>query len=218
MKGTIKTLIFIASMFIFLGLFVFIGRAVMHLPPYYTTIGGLSAFLLALMVQGLLKHLYIVPRMKKSGIILSLPVRTIRFKDRVTAAVLPFFAVFSSWFYAKPTSEQLMPSILVFIGFLVLLEILLRLGEATMKLHFTTSGVAISGYDFRPEYTLPFTADNLPGIYEYDRLVNFVATEDSVLLTQYFDSNRIIVKTNEDNLRKIVGLLMSRNVMPEKEN
>jgi len=217
MKGTIKSLIFIASMFIFLGLFVFFGRAFSHLPTYYLIAGGLVSFLLSLGVQGLLKQLYIVPRMKKHGVLMSFPVKSIGLKDRVTAAVLPFFAIFSSWFYTKPSSDMILPTVVLFVGFMILLELLLKLGEFTMRIHFTTSGVAVSGYDFRPEYTLPFPADNLPGIYEYDRIVNFIANEDTIVLTQYFDSNRLIIKADEDTMRKIVGLLMSKNILPEKQ-
>lgn len=216
MKSTIKTLIFITSMFIFLGLFVILGRFMISLPVYYTTAAGLFAFLLALGIQGLLKNIYMVPRVKKHGIIMSYPVKSIALKDRVTAVILPFFAVFSTWFYSKPDGETIYPSIIAFLVFLMLMEILLKIGETTMRMHFTAEGVGITGYDFRPEYTLPFTANNLPGLYEYDRIVNFVIKDDSIILTQYFDSNKLILKVDEEAMRKIVGLLMSRNILPEK--
>ena len=216
MKSTIKTLIFIASMFIFLGLFVILGRFMIGLPVYYTTAAGLFAFLIALGIQGLLKNIYMVPRIKKHGIIMSFPVKSIALKDRVTAIVLPFFAVFSTWFYSKPDSETIYPSIIAFLVFLMLMELILKIGETTMLMSFTSEGVGVTGYDFRPEYTLPFTANNLPGFYEYDRIVNFVIKEDSIILTQYYDSNKLMLQADEESMRKIVGLLMSRNILPEK--
>lgn len=218
MKNTIKSLIFIASMFIFLGLFVAFGRFVLQLPAYYTTGGGLLAYLIALGVQGILKNTYIVPRVRSHGVLMSVKVQTIKLKDRVTASVLPFFAIFSSWFYTKPTIDNLLPTLILFGIFLLCLEILLRFGESTMRMHFTSKGVAISGYDFRPEMTLPFAADNLPGIYEYDQIAHFSATEDQIRLTQFFDSNNLIVPGDEELLRKIVGLLLSRNILPEKNH
>ena len=216
MKNTIKTLIFIASLFIFLGIFVGIGRLIIDLPSYYTTAAGLASFILALGVQGLLKHIYIIPRIKSHVVLMSFPVKTIMLKDRLTAAIIPFFAVFSSWFYARPASETIISSITVFVIFLILLEMLLKFGESTMQIYFTTIGVGVSGYDFRPEFTLPFTVNNLPGIYEYDRIVHFTSKEDTIVLAQYFDSNRLIVKASEEDLKKIVGLLIGKKILPEK--
>lgn len=216
MKNTIKTLIFIASLFIFLGLFVGIGRLIIDLPSYYTTTAGLASFLLALGVQGLLKHTYIIPRIKSHLVLMSFPVKTISLKDRITAAIIPFFAVFSSWFYNKPASETVFPIILVFVVFLILLELLLKFGESTMQIYFTAKGVGVSGYDFRPEFTLPFTANNLPGIYEYDRIVHFTSKEDTIVLAQYFDSNKLIVKATEEDIKRIVGLLISKKILPER--
>lgn len=215
MKNTIRTLIFLVSFFVFFGLFRFVGIGILNVPANYTLVLGLTCYVMALCTQALLKHIFIISRLKKQTIAFSLPVKAFTMRDRLNLHALPLMGSVIPWIYIRPTINEAIFTLFVLAIYMAVIEVVQKFGESTLKIHFAKDGIAITGYDFRPDFTIPFQTNNMPSYYDYSRLTGFLADEKSISVFQRIDMNNVIIEASEKELARIAALLLSKEVVPE---
>ncbi len=215
MKNTIRTLIFLTSFFAFFAIFKFVGLDLLNVPEKYIIIAGLVSYIVAVGVQALLRNIYIITRLKKQAILFSLPVKAFSMRDRLNMHTLPLIVTVLPWIYKRPALGDALFTIVILAIYIAFAEVIQRFGEKTLKINFFSKGIAISGYDFRPDFNLPFQTENAPGYYDFSRIIYFKADENNISITQRLDFSQINVEASEENLARIAAILIEKGVVPE---
>ena len=225
MTNTMKTLIFIASMFVFIGIYTLISTVITAFAatiPAFALFALYAAFLViayiaALYSQALIKYKYTEKKLKSAEIALKLPLSPFKFNERLVAYVLPALAVFVPMFSGNPMSPGSIISVASLIILIIIVELLFYLNSKRMHVYITNKGIAIMGTDIRFELGLPLNYTNLSGFYPYERIDNFLAFPDRVIIYQLFDYNVVTIMCSAEESTIIKGLMM-KNHVEEKKN
>lgn len=220
MKNTMRTIIFIVSLFTFLFFFILINTLIPQQTIYdYPNSAMLvyllyiAGFIVALYSQAIMKYLYTRIHMKGLNIIKVFPAKSFAIRDRLILLILPIIAVILPMVRkGEVTSESLWS--LAFLALII--ELLFFINSRTLKTYATDKGFAINGIDFRLELTIPFSYENAVGWYPFERIANYLAFGNKVLLYPTYDMGVITLECSEEEVKQIKGLLISNRV-PERK-
>jgi hypothetical protein len=222
MSNTMKTIIFIVSLFVFLSFFMLINTII---PPgiilespnaaLLVAILYMTGYIVALYTQALIKYLYTKNLMKNMNIIKVLPAKSFSMRDRLVIFMLPILAVFLPMVRKmEVTAESLWPLAYLAV-FAIIIELLFLINSRTIKAYVSDKGFAINGIDFRLELSIPFSYTNAVGYYPFERILSYLAFDNKILLYPSYDMGAIELECSEEEFRQIKGLLISKKV-PEK--
>ncbi len=222
MSNTMKTIIFIVSLFTFLLFFILINTMI---PPQVildspnaallAAVLYISAYITAMYSQALIKYFYTKNRMKALNIIKVLPAKSFEMRDRLIMLALPFIAVFMPMVRKREVTAESLWSIAYLAALALIIEVLFLINSRTLKAYVTDKGFAVNGVDFRLELSIPFSYTNAVGWYPFERIENYLALSNKVLLYQTYDMGVITLECSEDEVKQIKGLLVSKKI-PER--
>lgn len=222
MNNTIRTITFIISLFIFLLFFIFINiiippQVILDSPnaTFISALLYISAYIIALYSQALVKYLYTRNHMKGLNIIKVLPAKSFEMRDRLILLVLPIIAVILPMVRKREVTTESLWSLAFLAALAFIIEMLFLLNSRTLKAYVTNKGFAINGIDFRLELSIPFSYSNAVGYYPFERIENYLAFGNKVLLYPTYDMGVITLECGEEEVRQIKGLLVS-NKVPER--
>lgn len=224
MTNTVKSLVFIVSLFIFLGLYVlavdvinlFAGSMTGLTALILTAASLMAAYIIMLYSQALVKRWYIKRQLQDANIILKLAMPPFRFKERLITYIFPVLAVFIPLFRGNALSASSIISVVCLIILIIIVEILFYLNSKTMHAYITNKGIAIMGFDTRFELSFPLNYSNVSGFYSFERLDSFLAFPDRVIVYNLFDSSVMTIMCSSEESRQIKALFIANGV-PEKK-
>lgn len=222
MSNTMRTLIFIASLFFFLLFFITVNYLLptqfisgLPNPAVFTAALYILAYIGVLYSQALVKYLYTKSAMKGVNIIKSFPVKTGGMREKLILLVLPIIAVILPMVSTKKVTPEKLTAFVYIAVLAVILEILSRLNAKTLRLYATNKGFGINGIDFRLELSIPFSYTNAAGWYPFERIENYLAYGNKVFLYQTYDMGVIGFECDTEEVHQIKGLLIANGV-PER--
>ncbi|MGE5630450.1 MAG: hypothetical protein ACM3TR_05045 [Caulobacteraceae bacterium] len=222
MTNTMKTIIFIVSLFVFIFFFIFISfimspGALVNSPYAALTAGILymSGYIIALYSQALIKYLYVRNRLKTANIIKTFPVSSFSVRDRLIIMILPLLAVILPIVQKRAFTAESLKALIYVVVLALIIELLYYLNKRTLKAYVTDKGIAVNGIDFRLELSIPFSYSDAAGFYPYERIENYLALNDQIIIYQTYDFGTITIKCSGEDVRQIKGLLVSKKI-PER--
>lgn len=222
MSNTMRTIIFIVSLFTFLLFFIFINQiappgaildspnAAMLVPILY-----IAGYIVALYSQALIKYFYTRKHMKGLNVVKVLPAKSFAMRDRLIILMLPIIAVIMPMVQKREVTAEYLGSLVYLAVLAVIIEVLFFINNRTLKAYVTDKGFAINGIDFRLELSIPFSYTNAVGWYPFERIENYLAFGNKVLLYPTYDMGVITLECSEEEVRQIKGLLVSKKI-PER--
>lgn len=222
MTNTMKAIAFITSLFVFIFFFIIVNTVVpagtLLESPNAALISALlymAGFIIVLYTQALVKYLYYRKNTRAFNIMKTFSVATFEVKDRLLILLLPLLAVLLPMLGQKSITADSLRSLLYVAILALIIEILYRLNSITLKAYIGDKGVAVGGIDFRLELPLHISYNNAVGFYPYDRIENYLALSDKVIIYQTYDFSTITINCSEEDVRQIKGLLASKKI-PER--
>lgn len=222
MKNTMRTIIFIVSLFTFLFFFILINTLI---PPQtifdspnsamLVYLLYISGFIVALYSQAIMKYLYTRIHMKGLNIIKVFPAKSFAIRDRLILLILPIIAVVLPMVRKREVTSESLWSLASLAVLALCIELLFFINSRTLKTYVTDKGFAINGIDFRLELSIPFSYENAVGWYPFERIANYLAFGNKVLLYPTYDMGVITLECSEEEVKQIKGLLISNRV-PER--
>ena len=222
MSNTMKAIIFIVSLFTFLLFFILINTVI---PPqlildspnatFIAALLYISAYIIALYSQAIIKYLYTRNRMKGLNIIKVLPAKSFEIRDRLILLTLPIIAVILPMVRKREVTTENLWSLAYLAALAFIIEMLFLINSRTLKAYVTDKGFAINGIDFRLELSVPFSYSNAVGYYPFERIANYLTFNNKVLLYPTYDMGVITLECGEEEVKQIKGLLISKKV-PER--
>ncbi len=223
MSNTMKTIIFIISLFTFLLFFILINfiiptRVMEGIPNivFVRAVFYISGYITALYTQALLKHLYVKSHIKNLNIIKIFPARFFEMRDRLIMLTLPIIGVLMPMVNRRAVSAENLWSLVCLAVLAVVIEVLFLINSKTLKIYVADKGIAIDGMDFRLELSVPFSYGNAAGWYPFERIESYLALKDSILLYHTYDLGTIILECSGDEVKQIKGLLISKGVQERR--
>lgn len=222
MSNTMKTIIFIVSLFTFLLFFILINtmitpQAILDSPnvAMLAALLYISGYLTAMYAQAIMKYFYTKGCMKNLNIIKVLPAKSFEMRDRLIILTLPIIAIFLPMVRRREVTVEDLWSMAYLAAFALIIEVLFLVNSRTLKAYVTDKGIAINGVDFRLELSIPFSYTNAVGWYPFERIENYLALSNKVLIYQTYDMGVITLECSEEEAKQIKGLLVSKKV-PER--
>lgn len=222
MSNTMKTIIFVVSLFTFLFFFILVNYV---LPPqlilespnagFIKAVVYITGYIAALYTQALMKYLYTRSAMKKVKIVSILPVKTTELREKLIPLVLPVIAVVMSMVGKRKVSPENLRAIVYLAILAAIIQVLLLINSKTLKVYVTNKGFAVNGVDLRLELSISFSYTNAAGWYPFERIENYLAYEGKVFLYHTYDMGVITFECSEEETRQIKGLLIANSV-PER--
>jgi hypothetical protein len=219
MSNSMRTVIFMVSLVVFLLFFAvanFIIPPTVRLDsPYSFAVSPLLyiiGYIAALYTQAFMKQLYTANYMKGSNILKVFPVKAYGMRERLIILTLPFIAVLMPIVGSRKVTSGTFIALAAFVLLEIIIEILFYLNAKTIKAYITDRGIGIKGLDFRLELSIPFSYTNAVGWYPYERLENYTALGNKLTLYHSYDMGSIELECSEEELRQLIGLLVSKNI------
>lgn len=223
MSNTMKTVIFIVSLFTFLLFFVLINLAI---PPqliadspnasFVKAALYMAGYIIALYSQAFMKHTYVKNYMKSLNVFKVLPAKSFELRDRLLILTLPIIAVFMPMVSKRQVAAENLWSLIYLAALAIIVEVLFAINGRTQKIYVADKGIAIDGMDFRIELSVPFSYTNAAGWYPYERVESYLALNNKILLYQTFDLGVITLECSEDEVKQIKGLLVSKRIQERR--
>ncbi len=222
MTNTMKTVLFIISMFVFILFFMAssalnLSAAIVNSPyaAILTSSLYIAGYIAALLSQALGKHLYTGNRLKSTNVYLTVKASFFAWRDRIVLLLLPVLAVMLPMVRQRTVTKSALAGLLAIAVLMAVIELLLYVGSKSLRVHFTDKGIAVTGFDIRLELSVPFNYHNAVGYYPYERIESFLAFNDKVMIYQTFDFGVIQMTCDPEEVKQIKGLLVSKRI-PEK--
>lgn len=223
MSSTMKTLIFIISIFVFLAFFILINillppQALPYAPKaaVFKAMLYIAGYITAIYTQALLKYLYTKRHMRSLNILMTLPAKAFELRDRLIILTLPIIAVFMPMVSRREVTAENLRSLAYLAALALIIEALFMVNSRTIKAYVSDKGIAVNGADFRLELSVSFSYTNAVGWYPFERLGSYLALSNKVLLYPTYDMGVIELECSEEEARQIKGLLISKGV-PERK-
>lgn len=222
MSNTMKTVVFIISLFVFLIFFIAVNFL---LPPGLVSAapnsGLLKAFIYtagyiaAMYSQAFIKHLYTRNSLKNLTVIKVLPAKADGIRPLLIALILPLIAVLMPMVSKRRISPENLRSMLYLLVLAAVIYLLFRISSRSLKVYMTNKGFAVDGTDLRLELTIPFSYTNAVGWYPFERIENYLIYGNKVVLYQTYDMGTLEFECDGEEVRQIKGLLIANGV-PER--
>ena len=229
MSNSMKLIIFIISLFVFLiGSVIF--NMIMGIIPgaqnatgLITIITGYLGIMISTMLlvlsQCVFRLVYTRRAIKKLdhiNIIGEYPISPFRLLDRLIIYVFPAIPVVFPFFKGETLNKYSIWGIILLFIFIIITEILFHFFNKTMKIVVTDKGIAVTGYDLRLELPISANYPNPSGFYPFERIEGFRYMKKQIILYQTYDLGPITIKALQDDIKKIRGLLLQNQVIESK--
>lgn len=106
--------------------------------------------------------------------------------------------------------------IILFAITLVVVEILLRISEKTLKIIFLKDGILVSGFDMRLDFPVGNPIHNPSGFYSYSVIDGFLPFEDHIELFIEYEQGKILAITDETEKNQILDILKQKKIKVRK--
>lgn len=224
MSSSMKTGVFLLSLlaiFIYFtltsGLSAFINNTFSQQTAYYIiNFIVMFGFIAMLFTQAFVRILFVKKKLRNYTILDTIHVNTARLIDRIGVYAFPAIITLLPIYRNKKIYPSDIATLISLLILILLIEFLFYLFGKTMKIYITNNGFAIMGMDLRLDTPLPSSFMNPTGFYSIERLVDFVDMNDTMEISQSYDSGKIIIKSTTDQIKKIKGLLLANKVVQRK--
>lgn len=227
MSQTKKTVVFLISFFITLFAtslsFQFIAPLVIGLEqsaifnivsPLISTI----ALLIFIILQALIKYMFNRRALVSNANLVSANISKFGIKERLLPYAFFLLIYFIPLLKGMIFDYTFMIRILLFIGSVVIVEILLRISNNRTKIFFQRNGFLITGFDARAE--IPFgmntIINNDSGFYSYKDIKEYLVFPDRIELKLINDIGKIVFMANGELKRQFTGLMVQHKIPVKK--
>jgi len=218
MNNTMKNIVFIASLFSFLLLFILFNYILTiffnnyQLPIYIGYSFMVISFIFILFIQAYVRKLYVKKSLKTSNILFDVECQAIKILDKILIYALPGVMVLFPLLY-RPIFDILTQFKLgMFLALILIIELILSITKKTMKAIITDQGIAITGIDLRLELPISANYTNGSGFYPWERIHSFLIVNNEIFIEQSFDLSTIKFKCNADQLKQLKGFLIKNGI------
>lgn len=227
MSQTKKIVIFLLSFFISVFTLSFVFREISFLlvdtdpniinniiSPLLITLG----ILFLILIQTIIKYIVNKKVLKANESLASAPITKFKAKERFLPYALLIIV------YIIPLTREFVFNnttiirLLLFLGAIMIIEVILRISNKNIKIYFLKNGVLIHGFDTRIEIPLGANMNlyNDSGFYSYSYLKEYLILQDRIILFLRNDYGQIEFLANNELKRQFTGL-MAQNEIPVKK-
>jgi len=218
MNNTMKSIVFIASLFSFLILIILFNYILTiffnnYQPPIYISFIFIAlSYISILFVQAYVRKLYVKKKLEGLNIIFEVPAKTIRTLDKVLIYILPGVFVLLPLIYRPVFDVLTQLKLIIFVFLIALIELVLSITKKTMKAVVTDGGIAIAGTDLRLELPINANYTNASGFYPFERLDSYLIVNDEIFIEQSFDLSTIKLKCSLDQIKQLKAILIKNGI------
>ncbi|WIV13492.1 hypothetical protein [Proteiniborus sp. MB09-C3] len=226
MSQTKKVAIFFLSFFITLiaislffqsmnPLMVKMDESVMFniISPLFTTIG----LVLFIILQALIRYIFYRKILNSNTSFVSANISKFGMKEKLIPYAFLILIHLAPFLGKIVFDYTFMIRILLFIGSVIIIELLLRISNRSTKVFFQRNGILITGFDGRIE--IPFGVHiniiNDSGFYSYNDIEEYEVFPDRMELKLINNYGKIVFMANGELKRQVTGLMV-QNKIPVK--
>lgn len=102
--------------------------------------------------------------------------------------------------------------IFYFIVFTIIILLLLKFSEKTMKVIFAKEGVVVTGLDLRVDISLGRPLHNATGFYPYSMIDGYLPLVDGIELFLEYEQGKIVAIADNEIKNQILSILKANNI------
>lgn len=102
--------------------------------------------------------------------------------------------------------------IFYFIVFTIIILLLLKFSEKTMKVIFTKEGIVVTGLDLRVDISLGRPLHNATGFYPYSMIDGYLPLVDGIELFLEYEQGKIVAIADNEIKNQILSILKANNI------
>ncbi len=183
--------------------------------PIYST----SALFFFVCFQALLRHQFYGKILLNNSILLSVKADKVTITDRL------WFYMFLGLIFARTiingfsASPVVLITILILIIAVIVVELLLRFSINTIKINFLRNGILITGFDARISIPIAFLGSNIRndyGFFSYNDIDGYFIFPDRIELFLLMERGKIIVETDSETKRQMMGIIAQQKIKLKK--
>lgn len=227
MSQTRKAVIFFLSFFIALmsislvfqvisPLIVNMDESVMFniISPLFTTIG----LVLFIVFQALIRFMFYKKHLKSNASLVTANITKFGMKERLLPYALLILIHLPPFLGQIIFDYTFMIRILLFIGSIIVIELLLRISNRNTKVFLQRNGILITGFDGRTEipFGVSISINNDSGFYSYNDIEDYTVLPDRIELRIINGYGKIVFLANGEMKRQITGLMVQNKVPVRK--
>lgn len=182
--------------------------------PLLITLG----ILFLILIQTIIKYIVNKKILKTNESLASASITKFKAKERFlpyTLLIIVYIIPLTREFVFNNTT---IIRLLLFIGAVMIIEVILRISNKNIKIYFLKNGVLILGFDTRIEIPLGTSMNlyNDSGFYSYSYLKEYLILQDRIILFLRNDYGQIEFLANNELKRQFTGL-MAQNKIPVRK-
>lgn len=223
MSQTRKAVIFFLSFFITIIalslLFQFISPSLVNMDesvmfnvisPLFTT-AGLIIFVI---LQSIIRYLFYKKTLKSNTSFVYANITKFAMKERMLPYAFLLLIHLAPFLGKIVFDYTFMIRILLFIGSIIIIELLLRISNKKVKVFFQRNGILITGFDARIEIPLGVSINiyNDSGFYSYKDIDEYAVLQDRMELKLINNYGKIVFMANGELKRQVTGLMVQNKV------
>ncbi|SCG83881.1 hypothetical protein DW1_2317 [Proteiniborus sp. DW1] len=227
MSQTKKAVIFFLSFFTIIillsllfqsmsALFVNMNESLMFnvISPLFTTIG----LVMFLILQSVIRYLFYRKTLNSNTNLVYASITKFGMKERMLPYAFLILIHLAPFLGNIIFDHTFMIRILLFIGSIIIIELLLRVSNKKTKVFFQRSGILIAGFDARLEIPLGVSINikNDSGFYSYNDIEEYAVLPDRIELKLVNSYGKIEFMANGELKRQITGLMVQNKVPVKK--
>lgn len=209
----------IAFFISFIVTIIFISLIIVLLKPIKSTALPIIlsiGFIFFMFFQGLLKISWNNKILKKGTVLLEL--EGVIFTNVQKSWLFLFLIIiyFSPMLRELSFKSMSLSRVFYFLAFTIIVFLLLKFSEKTMKVIFTKEGIVVTGLDLRVDISLGQPLHNATGFYPYSMISGYLPLGDSIELFLEYEQGKILAIADDDIKIQILGILKSNNIEMRK--
>ena len=209
----------IAFFISFIVTIIFISLIIVLLKPIKSTALPIIlsiGFIFFMLFQGLLKMSWNNKILKKSTVLIKL--ENVIFTNVQKSWLFLFLIIiyFSPILREQSFQSVSLNRIFYFLVFTIIVFLLLKFSERTMKVIFTKEGIVVTGLDLRVDISLGQPLHNTTGFYPYSMISGYLPLANSIELFLEYEQGKILAIADDDIKIQILGILKANKIEMKK--
>jgi len=182
--------------------------------PLIATI-GLVVFML---LQGLIRYLFYRKTLVSNTNLITANIYKFSFKERLLPYLFLILINLAPFLGTIIFNYTFLIRILIFIGAIIIIEILLKISNKKTNVFFQRNGILITGFDVRIEipFGINMNIHNDSAFYNYNDIKDYIVLPDHIELNIINDYGKIEFMADEELKRQVTGIMM-QNKIPVKK-
>lgn len=178
--------------------------------PLFTTIGLVMFFIM----QALIRYLFYRKTLKSNSNLVYASISKFGLKERMLPYAFLILIHLAPFLGNIIFDYTFMIRILLFIGSIIIIELLLRVSNKRTKVYFQRNGILITGFDARIEIPLGVSINikNDSGLYSYNDIEEYTVLADRMELKLVNSYGKLEFMTNGELKRQITGLMVQHKI------